>query len=466
MQCPNLFVQYPFLKGLVECIRDISGTPYLIGGSVRDLLLGQTPGDLDIEVFGVEHELLDQQLRKKFRVDFVGKTFGVFKLKGLPIDVSLPRTERAIGGKHTDFEVMLDPRLSLEQAASRRDFTINSIYLNLNTLKIEDPLSGEEDLKKGILRHSSKQYVEDPLRVLRAMQFISRFDLTCAPETLEICRSMNHRHLPKERIFEEFKKLILKGKNIRAGLQFLADCRWISMFPELEALIGCEQDAQWHPEGDVWQHTLLSMNAFANRRSGDSKEDLIIGLAVLCHDLGKPTTTIHVDGRIRSPRHDVEGIAPTVSFLNRLTDERKLLEAVPPLVKEHMAPLALQKNKAGDAAVRRLAIRVGRLDRLMRVCRADREGRQDPWEPLPSPEVEWLIEKMETLQLSDKTPKPILFGRDLIELGFEPGKKMGDLLKQLFEAQLDGKFFTREEGIAYLHENCKTTQKSSLLDDN
>jgi len=326
MDLSSLQTRLPGLNQAVNLIREAGGDPFLVGGSVRDLLLGEIPEEIDVEVFGITHDALQSALKKSFHVDFVGRSFGVFKLKGHPIDISLPRTERLKGNKHTDFEVTVDPFLSLEEAARRRDFTFNSIYLRLKDQEIVDPLNGTADLKQRILRHSSAQFSEDALRVYRAMQFIARFDLSCAPETLELCRSMDPHHLPKERIFEEFKKLLLKGISISKGLQFLADCGWISQFPELEQLIGCEQDAKWHPEGDVWIHTLLAMDAFAQRRSGDKDENLLVGLGVLCHDMGKPETSYQdKDGRIRSPRHDVEGVKHALQFLSRLTNEKRLL---------------------------------------------------------------------------------------------------------------------------------------------
>ena len=165
-----------------------------------------------------------------------------------------------------------------------------------------DPTGGIHDIQSQTLRHIGPAFKEDPLRVLRAMQFIARFNLKPHPNTLQICRSMRMEDLPPERLFEEWKKLLLQGSDLTAGLTFLKDCGWIKYFPEIEALIGCEQDPEWHPEGDVWVHTLHCLNAFAKERINDNWEDLVVGFAVLCHDLGKPLTTkIGEDGRIALP---------------------------------------------------------------------------------------------------------------------------------------------------------------------
>ena len=219
-------------------------------------------------------------------------------------------------------------------------------------------------------------FIEDSLRVLRGMQFIARFNLIRNIETIELCRSMDMGDLPPERIFEEWKKLILKGNNIGKGLNFLKSTHWLRFFTELMALDGCEQEPEWHPEGDVWVHTLHCMDAFASERIGDEWEDLVVGFAVLCHDLGKPLTTkIGEDGRIRSPMHEPKGEEPTRSFLSRLTNQVDLHEQVVPLVRRHLTPRTFYKDQAGDGAIRRLASKVKRIDRLVRVAAADIAGR-------------------------------------------------------------------------------------------
>ncbi len=436
---------------VAELLRDAGGRALLVGGCVRDALLGLPCKDVDIEVYGLSPDHVESTLKPHFRLDTVGRAFGVFILKGKEIDLALPRRESKTGPKHTDFVVEGDPDMKPEEAAARRDFTINAIAYDPLSDEWLDPFGGRDDLRAGRLRHVSAAFGEDALRVLRGMQFIARFLLTPAPETIKICRELDPRHLPAERLWEEWKKLILKGQKPSAGLEFLHACDWLQYFPELEALVGCEQDPHWHPEGDVWKHTLHCLDAYARNRIGDEWEDLIVGLAVLCHDFGKPTTS-YVDektGRIRSPRHDVQGVPVARTFLERMTRQKKVFEEVLPLVEQHMRPLALYRDGAGDSAVRRLAARVKRVDRLTRVAYADKCGRP-PIEVDSNPEGEWLLAKAKALEIQDNAPKPILLGRHLLELGAKPGPTFSRMLDDAYEAQLDGKFHDEASGRAYL----------------
>lgn len=437
---------------IAALVRDAGGHAYMVGGSVRDLLVGgKSVKDVDIEVFGIEPEKLQRIIGEKFEFDACGLSFGVLKIKHFDIDVSLPRRESKRGIGHKGFLIDSDPSLSVAEAASRRDFTINAMYYDPLDNKFEDPYCGMNDLREGILRHVSEKFSEDPLRVLRGMQFIARFGLTPADETVEICKSISIEDLPPERLFEEWAKLLTKGVYIGKGLEFLRQTGWVKYFPELEALIGCEQDPAWHPEGDVWNHTCLCLDSFAKNRIGDYNEDLTVGLAVLCHDFGKPAVTKFSNGHIRALGHDVVGFEPTLSFLRRLTREERILREVPPLVTHHMQPFALWSAHAGDAAVRRLAVKVVRIDRLIRVARADDEGRTPGKLGGTSggKDLEWLAETAERLRIADSRPKPILQGRHLIQLGYSPSPDFKKWLDACFEAQLDGVFSDLDGAIAY-----------------
>lgn len=435
---------------VAQILRDAGGRALLVGGCVRDGLLGLPAKDIDMEVYGLEADAVEAALTPYFRLDTVGRAFGVFILKGLDIDLALPRRESRIGPKHTDFKVEGDPTMSPREAASRRDFTINAISCDPLTGEILDPYEGIADLEARRLRHVSEAFTEDPLRVLRGMQFIARFDLEADPKTIALCRALTPEHLPMERLWEEWKKLLLKGQQIGKGLRFLQVCDWLQHFPELAALEGCAQDPQWHPEGDVWTHTCHCLDAYAAHRTGEEWEDLIVGLAVLCHDLGKPDTTYtDENGRIRSPRHDVLGLPVAKTFLERLTRQKKIFEEVLPLVEQHMRPLALYRDGAGDSAIRRLAARVKRIDRLVRVAHADTNGRP-PLKPEGFPEGDWLLKKTAELAVEDNAPKPILFGRHLIDLGIKPGPHFGKILDRAYEAQLEGAFKDELTGRDYL----------------
>lgn len=443
------------VRVVAELVKRAGGRALLVGGCVRDELLGLEPKDFDIECFGISAPDLQRVLGAKFELDLVGASFGIIKLKHVNIDVAMPRRETKLGLGHRAFEMEYDPALTIGEASARRDFTINAIYRDPLTDEILDPWNGRDDLEKRILRHVSPHFIEDPLRVLRGMQFVARFDLDPAPETIAICRKMTPERLPPERLFGEWEKLLTEGVKISKGLNFLRDVGWVKYYPELKRLIGCKQDPEWHPEGDVWNHTLCCLDAFAKEREqgrGMRDEDLVVGLAVLCHDFGKPACTSYdpVKKRIRSLGHDEEGVEPTLTFLSRLTNEERLLKEVPPLVRLHMRPFAMWRDKSSDGAIRRLAAKVVRIDRLIRVAAADDAGRPPfPSEPEP---LEWLAAQAERLRVADSAPKPIVQGRDLIALGMKPGVEFGKILKAAYDAQLDGRFNDLKGGVEYVKE--------------
>lgn len=436
------------VREIATRVKDAGGRALLVGGCVRD---GEKAVDYDIEVFGVEGERLKALLEEAFELDLVGASFGIIKIKHLNVDVALPRRETKLGLGHKGFTMEHDPSLSVREAAARRDFTINAMYRDPLTDEVIDPWGGQADLKARVLRHVSPHFVEDPLRVLRGMQFVARFDLTPAEETIAVCRTMTPEGLPPERLFGEWEKLLTRGVRISKGLEFLRAVGWTKYYPELEALIGCEQDPTWHPEGDVWNHTMCCLDAFAGQKF-ERDEDLIVGLAVLCHDFGKPKCTAYdpVKKRIRSRGHDEEGVAPTLSFLRRLTNEERILKEVPPLVKLHMRPFSMWKDKSSDGAIRRLSAQVVRIDRLLRVAAADDAGR--PPFPTQPEHLEWLAAQAERLRVADAAPKPIVQGRDLIARGMKPGRHFGEILKACYEAQLDGVFADVEGGIGFARE--------------
>jgi tRNA nucleotidyltransferase (CCA-adding enzyme) len=376
------------LRKIEQAIRRHGGRTWLVGGCVRDLALGRQPRDLDIEIAGLPPGQLHAVLSEHFSVQFVGKAFAVFKLQGLPVDISIP--SRILIDESTlicGLVRQADPGMAIDEALARRDFTINAMAWDPDTRELRDPFNGREDLDAHILRHVSHRFTEDPLRVLRGMQLSARFGLTAAPETVALCQTLSQDHHPRERLWEEWKKLLLQGRTPSLGLRFLDQCGWLRFYPELAALQGCPQDPVWHPEGDVWIHTLHCLDWFAGERTGNEQDDLVVGLAVLCHDLGKPATTREDDGRITSRGHEPEGESLTKCFLERLTNRQDMADEVLPLVLCHLRPRALYDAQASDSAVRRLAQQVKRLDRLVRVARADHAGRPPkPFDGFPAGE--------------------------------------------------------------------------------
>lgn len=446
MKAPDSTAEDSAVREIARRVRDAGGRALLVGGCVRDRLFGGQPKDFDFEVYGLSPERLKATLAQAFALDLVGASFGVLKIKGHDIDVALPRRETKLGLGHRAFEMACDPDLSLEEASARRDFTINAIYRDPLTDEILDPWNGRADLAQRRLRHVSPHFAEDPLRVLRGMQFIARFGLRPAQETIRLCRTMTPEGLAPERLMGEWSKLLVQGTWISHGLAFLRSVNWVGHYPELKRLIGCRQDPEWHPEGDVWNHTLDCLDRFARRRDAErdpEDEALLVGLAVLCHDFGKPSCTRYdpAKRRIRSLGHDEAGVAPATSFLRRLTREERLLRDVPELVRLHMRPYAMWRAQSSDAAVRRLATQVCSIEALVRVAAADNTGEEA---------CQWLLSAAHRLAVSDAAPKPLVQGRDLIARGLRPGPRFGEILKRAYEAQLDGQFATTADGLAYL----------------
>jgi tRNA nucleotidyltransferase (CCA-adding enzyme) len=434
-------------KHLLEIAADINqagGAIYLVGGWVRDFLLDIPCHDFDLEVYGLDMERLFNILTRHAKPNLVGKAFGVvtMRIEGLNFDFAFPRTENKTGPGHKGFAVTSDPGLTFAVASSRRDFTINAMGIRIPDMELIDPHGGHRDLRAKLLRHVSAAFSEDPLRVLRAVQFAARFELDIAPETQELCRQLPLAELPMERIFGEFKKLLLKAGRPSVGLEWMRKLGLLSYFPELGALIGVQQEPEWHPEGDVWVHNNMVIDEAAKLRRDEYGEfdNLALMLGALCHDFGKPAATVFSEGRWRSPAHDVRGEAPTRSFLDRLTRETALVEEVVVFVREHLKPALLHKARAEvkPSAIRRLALRVD-IEKLVRVARADHFGRTTP-DALARqfPAGEWLLEQSRLLNVLDEKPKPYLTGKFLLSLGMKPGPEIGKLIAESFELQLEG----------------------------
>jgi|SRR5579871_1219441 len=452
----------PQLELLLTTIKNAQGKGILVGGCVRDHLLGHLAKDIDIEVYGLPSDGLEQVLRKHFSVIAVGKTFGIFKVSVVvdgekqSFDVALPRSENKSGQGHKGFVVSTDPQMSFEHASKRRDFTINAMGIDPDHGELFDAHGGAHDLKAHLLRHVSDAFKEDPLRVLRAAQFCARFDLTLDKETIALAKTLCQEllTLSKERIFEEMKKLLLANKP-SLGLAVLRQTDALILFPELSALIDCPQDAEWHPEGDVWIHSLMVVDQAAHLVSqtelGDD-DKLIVLLGALCHDLGKPLTTIIKDGRTKSPGHEQAGVEPTMQFLIKMGFPKKLHDDVADLVREHLKPHQLysKRDEVTDGAIRRLCARVN-MDRLLLVSQADFLGRttKDALQGL-DPSAGWLRQRVDELLGPDLTPRPVLLGRHLIALGLSPGTHFSKILKDAFEAQMDGAFSDETSALMWL----------------
>jgi len=441
---------------LCRAIGQAGGRALLVGGSVRDRLLGLPWKDFDLEVYGLSAEALKAVLERFGEVNTVGEAFTVYKLRlnGWEVDVSLPRRETKSGRGHRGFLIEGDPFLSFEEAARRRDFTINAVFYDPLTGELIDPFGGQVDLKRRILRMvDARTFPEDSLRVLRAMQFAARFELGIEPETLRLCRSIDLSDLPSERIWGEVEKLLLLAERPSIGLQAALELLIIrKLFPDLEWLVGCPQDPIWHPEGDVWTHTRLAIDQAARlvrEHELPKAKWLTVMLAVLLHDIGKPLTTREERGRIRSIGHEEAGVEPSRRVLDRLNvhtingyDVRAQVLA---LVANHLKPgqFYRDRDRVTDGAFRRLAMRCD-LELLYLVAKADALARG----PASNSEAEeWFIARARELGVEHAPPRRLLMGRHLLALGMKPGPEMGRILQAVYEMQLEGQVKTLEEAI-------------------
>lgn len=439
------------LKAIVNKIHSHGGVPLAVGGCVRDELMGIPPKDFDIEVHNMPAEVLLGVLNEFGKVDTVGVSFGVIKLWTTvgDFDFSLPRRDSKTGSGHKGFEVKVDTNLTIEEAAARRDFTINSMARNLVTGELVDPFGGAVDLMDGFLRHTSPAFAEDPLRVLRGMQFAGRFNMRVDAKTAKLCFNLRNEFptLAKERIWGEWEKWALKSTKPSAGLNFLARTLWVSLFPELDALMDCPQDPVWHPEGDVWSHTKHVVDAAAEIcRRNPELDRLVVMFGALCHDMGKPTTTVMNEvGRWISPGHAIEGEEPTRAFMNSIGAPKELIEKVVECVKEHMVHVDFNGSAR---TVRRFIARLHNttVKEVVAVIEADHSGRP----PLTAglPESAGIIKDM--AEAMGNEVKPIMMGRHMLAMGFKPGPAMGVVLKAAFEAQLDGEFDNVDDGMVWI----------------
>jgi len=447
------------VSSLAQAVHEAGGRALLVGGCVRDELMGAQAKDWDLEVYNLDAVRLREVLDQFGPVNVVGESFTVYKLGG-HLDVSVPRRERKTGHGHKGFVIEGDPSMSVEEAARRRDFTINAIMQDPLTGELIDPYDGRRDIERRILRAvSADTFAEDSLRVLRAAQFAARFQFDIDADTVEICRGIDLTDLPAERIWGELEKLLLQAVQPSIGLEWLNKLGAVEqIFPEIQSLIGVPQDPEWHPEGDVFVHTQLVID-----RARELVDDLAyprkvtVMLAALAHDFGKPPTTEFLEGRWRSRGHEEAGVPPAESFLSRINihtiDGYNVRGQVIALVREHLKPGEFYKKRdeVGEGAFRRLARRC-EPDLLYRVAKADSLGRNAEWVPREkwygAEAQEWFIQRSRELQVEQRPPDPILLGRHLLELGVKPGPEMGEITRAVYEMQLDGRVRTLDEAIA------------------
>lgn len=411
------------------------GRAYYVGGYVRDGLAGRENKDLDMEVHGITPQCLKEILEGLGELITIGESFGIFSLKGYALDIAMPRKEALRGQGHRDFDIFVDPFIGTGGAALRRDFTCNALMQDVLTGELVDHFGGQEDLKRGILRHvNDASFGEDPLRVLRAAQFAARFGFRVAPETIELCRGMDLGHLPRERIWEELKKALLKAEKPSIFFEVLRQMDQLDIwFPEVKALIGIRQNPAYHAEGDVWNHTMLVLDQAAKLRHRTA-QPLWFMLCALTHDFGKAVCTEEINGVLHAYDHEKLGLPLAEAFLRRITSEAKLIEYVLNLTELHMKPNTVAHARSSVRTTNRMFDQTVDPEGLLCIALADDRGRITA---APTGDSEkFLRQRLEIFR--ETMARPHVMGRDLIEAGLTPGADFTELLQYAHKLRLAG----------------------------
>lgn len=407
-------------------VAEAGGRAMYVGGMVRDGLMGIECKDIDIEVYGLKPQALKSVLSGLGKVMEMGASFGVYGLQHSAIDIAMPRRECCVGIRHTDFEVSVDPEMSFRDAAMRRDLTINAMMRDVLTGELVDLWGGQADLRRRVIRHvSAETFPEDALRVFRVAQFASRFAGQIAPETLALCRSMPVDHISHERVYDELNKALLKAEKPSVFFRALREMDHLKeFFPELESCIGVEQNPLHHPEGDVFEHTLLVLDCAAALRE-KARWPLAFMYAALFHDLGKALATeTRPDGRITSYGHEVKGLEMCERQLRRLTSQAKLIEYVKNMMWLHMRPNILAGAKSKKKKTRQLFDLSVCPEDLILLSRADASGKLD--RPYNAANEAFLRERLEDYRRVMQ--RPMVTGQDLIRAGLKPGPRFSEWL--------------------------------------
>ncbi len=457
---------FTMARTIAEAVGRLGGRTFFVGGYVRDRLMaerGIIPEpyekenmdiniDIDIEIHGILPEQLEQILDDLGGYTEMGKSFGIYGLKGCSLDIAMPRKETATGRGHRDFQVYVDPFLGPAKAARRRDFTVNAMMEDVLTGEIVDPYGGQQDLESVILRHvDSSSFTEDPLRVLRAAQFAARFDFTVAPETVELCKTMDLMALPSERVFGELEKALLKADRPSVFFQVLREMGQLSdWFPELLALIGVAQSPVHHPEGDVWNHTMLVLDQAARLRHGAKYAGSALSpswalgfmLAALCHDLGKAVTTAAgEDGRIHALGHETKGIEIAQEFMGRITGNKKLTAYVKNMVLLHMKPNMLAGAGSKEKSTNKMYDQSKDPEGLLLLARADNLGRTGA--VINEAYETFLYDRL--CRYREIMARPYVKGEDLVKVGMKPGPAFKECLAYAHKLRLAG--IPKEEAL-------------------
>lgn len=431
-------MQREMIDRIAQRVHAFGGRALLVGGCVRDELLGIPCYDIDCEIHGVAPEKLRELLSQIGGIDESGTLYGIFTLKGTGLDIALPRREIRTGPGHKDFEVHVEPMLSPKEAASRRDFTVNAIMRDALTGEYVDPYGGMEDLKNGVMRAvPGGQFEEDPLRVMRGAQFAARFHLTPDDETIAMMRRMPVDTLSPGRVHLEMKKALLMADEPDVFFRVLEKANALEhWFPELAALRKAPQNPVYHPEGDAFEHTMMVLRAAADIRD-QMKDPLAFMLAALTHDLGKAVSTKKNEkGVWASIGHEHTGVPLCGDMLSRLLVSKQVIAYVQNMCALHMRVHTCYYGKARVSRTNLLfdeSVSPRELSWLV-VC--DSRGTGKPREQADE-EESFIFDRLAAYERVIAAGMPE--ARMLMALGVTPGPEMKKALAHAREQVLCGK---------------------------
>lgn len=426
---------------LVHAVSSAGGKAYVVGGFVRDAILGKDNKDIDFEIHGLDASTIEKLLLELSGSHALkkGSSFGVYGIKGYDFDIAMPRKEHCVGSKHTDFAVSVDPSMGAEEASRRRDFTINALMYDVEADEIVDCHNGCNDIASKTIRHvCDETYIEDTLRVFRAAQFAARFGFDIAPETIALSRSISGKlvDLSGERVESEMHKAMMKSERPSVFFRKLLEMNALGYwFPELSALIETQQAPEFHPEGNVFEHTMLVIDQAAKVR--DRADDpYAFMLTALCHDFGKAKTTFFNEKKQRlvSYGHDNAAKPLIDSFMDRLRLPNAVRAYVQNLTILHMQPNMYVDNDATDYAFNNMFDKTKHAEDLLLLARCDHFGRGVP---LDYARYECklsarLAKYRELMELPEATAD------DFMKLGVKPSPLLGEMLVMSHKLHLKG----------------------------
>ena len=466
-----------FLLNIAHDIHVLGGESHLVGGWVRDHILGVDSKDYDVEVSGLKEDVLLEILNRYGKASSVGKSFGVYLMRHLDVqyDFSFPRTEVKISDGHRGFEIQSDPFLDFETASQRRDFTINAMGFNLVTGQIVDPQNGQQDLDKRLLKHVGPAFGEDPLRALRAIQFAGRFDLTVPQATIDICAEQDLSELSTERFEEEFKKLLLKATHISKGLWLIREMKLLRFFPELESLIPNRDEfsksttATQNPEFELGLQlntATLYLDYFEDERDQLVFMYTLLGLnlddAVMDSFLARFTNDIKlikgVQARRRAwfrYRNDVVRLSEADDMSRGLSEMSQILPGVIRRIAldcpiQEFALILWIKSLKLDLKGRKELDGLGQSRSIWKTTLLSHHESADLNQIQLTSDIIGLVNSAVNWGVFDDTPTAWYQGRDLISLGYTPGPQFGPALKACFEMQMDEAFEDKAAALLWL----------------